>query len=279
MAPKKKKLTVAVIDTETTMRNEHSHLIFDFAFVIGNVYDDNSVDCLEKNYLIKDTLSDPENFIFTYTDNETGNRVPYSLDSRYKNALDRAFFGERYEIATWEYAYKQFWDYCSRMGVDVITAYNLNFDLKAMQKTQAQYSDKQLRLPNGIDKVCLMDMCQTFIMNRDFKLWWDSLEEDFKEQFRTQKGNMSYSAECIYRYLFDDYFYTEQHTALRDCRMEWKLLKYCYRKWATDINKHFVNNIRGVSWRTANKIFTKKEKLAMRNGKQKRKNSALAMDL
>ena len=40
------------------------------------------------------------------------------------------------------------------MGVDIITAYNLNFDLKAMQKTQAQYSDKQLRLPNGVDKVC-----------------------------------------------------------------------------------------------------------------------------
>ena len=279
MSPRKKKLTVAVIDTETTMRNEHSHLIFDFAFVIGNVYDDNSVDCLEKNYLIKDTLKDPENFIFTYTDNETGNRVPYSLDSRYSRSLDRWANGERYEVATWDYAYKQFWDYCSRMGVDVITAYNLNFDLKAMQKTQAQYSDKQLRLPNGVDKVCLMDMCQTFIMNRDFKLWWDSLEEDFKNQFRTEKGNMSYSAECIYRYLFEDYFYTEQHTALRDCRMEWKLLKYCYRKWANDINKHFINNIRGVSWRTANKIFTKKEKLAMRNGKKKRINNQLAMDL
>ena len=156
---KSKKLTVAVIDTETTMRNEHSHLIFDFAFVIGNVYDDNSYDILEKNYLIKDTLSDPENFIFTYTDNETGNRVPYSLDGRYSNALKRWANGERYEVATWDYAYKQFWDYCSRMGVDVITAYNINFDLKAMQKTQAQYSDKQLRLPNGVDKVCLMDIC------------------------------------------------------------------------------------------------------------------------
>ena len=220
---------------------------------------------LEKNYLIKDTLSDPENFIFTYTDNETGNRVPYSLDSRYSSALKRWANGERYEVATWDYAYKQFWDYCSRMGVDIITAYNLNFDLKAMQKTQAQYSDKQLRLPNGVDKVCLMDICQTFIMNRDFKSWWESLEDDFKNQFQTDRGNISYSAECMYRYLFEDYFYTEQHTALRDCRMEFKLLKYAYNKWANDINKHFVNNVRGVSWRTANKVFTKKEKLAMRS--------------
>ena len=72
---KSKKLTVAVIDTETTMRNEHSHLIFDFAFVIGNVYDDNSYDILEKNYLIKDTLSDPENLIFTYTTYSCRNKV------------------------------------------------------------------------------------------------------------------------------------------------------------------------------------------------------------
>ena len=61
--------------------------------------------------------------------------------------------------------------------------------------------------------------------------------------------------------------------------MEWKLLKYCYRKWTTDINKHFINNIRGVSWRTANKVFTKKEKLAMRQGKKSRIKSHLAMEL
>lgn len=60
--------------------------------------------------------------------------------------------------------------------------------------------------------------------------------------------------------------------------MEWKLLKHCYRKWESDINKHFVNNIKGVSWRTANKIFTKKEKLAMRQGKKKRITTQLAMD-
>ena len=160
----------------------------------------------------------------------------------------------------------------------MITAYNLNFDLKAMQKTQAQFSDKQLRLPNGVDKVCLMDMCQTFIMNRDFKIWWDNLEDSFRSQFTTDKGNLSYSAECLYRYLFDDYFYKEQHTALRDCRMEYKLLKYCYSKWSPEINKHFINNIKGVSWRTANKIFSKKEKLAMRNEKRKKRANQIQMD-
>jgi DNA polymerase III epsilon subunit-like protein len=274
----RKKLTVAIIDTETTMRNNHSHLIFDFAFVIGNVYDE-YCEVLEKNYLITDTLSQPENFIFSYQDDETGQRIPYGLDGRYKPALERWAKGERYNVATWEYAYKQFWDYCSRMGVDVITAYNLNFDLKAMSKTQSQYTDKQLRLPNGIDKVCLMDICQTFVMNRDFKLWFDTLDESLKTQFTTDKGNLSYSAECMYRYLFDDYHYTEQHTALRDCRMEWKLIRHAFRKWEKDINKHFINNIRGVSWRNANKVFTKKEKLEMRNKKRRTPRQAIQTEL
>ena len=53
---KSKKLTVAVIDTETTMRNEHSHLIFDFAFVIGNIYDDNSYDTVSYTHLTLPTI-------------------------------------------------------------------------------------------------------------------------------------------------------------------------------------------------------------------------------
>ena len=263
---RRKKLTVAIVDTETTFKNEHSHLIYDFAFLIGDVYDE-FCEPLEKNYLIKDTLAEPKNFIFTYNDLETGERIPFGLDSRYKPALERWAKSERYEVNTWDYAYKQFWRYCSRMGVDIIVAYNLSFDLKAIQKTHAQYTDKQFRLPNGTQKLCLMDICQTFVMNRDFKLWIDTLNAELKKQFTTEKGNLSYSAEMMYRYIFDDYFYIEQHTALRDCRMEWKLLRYAYRKWEREINKNFVDNIRGVSWKTANTVFSTKEKLKQREKK------------
>ncbi len=270
MPNKRKKLTVAVIDTETTMRNNHSHLIFDFAFVIGNVYDD-YCEILEKNYLITDTLIKPTNFIFSYEDKETKKRIPFGLDGRYSYALER-WKDKEYMATSWEYAYKQFWDYCSRMGVDIITAYNIKFDLLAMQKTQAQFTDKQLRLPNGISKTCLQDICQTFVMNRDFKKWFDDLPRDLQKQFQTEKGNMSYSAECMYRYLFEDYFYEEQHTALRDCRMEWKLIRHALRKWGKEIDKHFINNIRGVNWRTPNKIFTKKEKIEMRMKKKRANN-------
>ena len=78
-------------------------------------------------YLLNILLGCPDNLEVSKDDlvGEEGKGFSYILDSLNperillaaeaygiaKNALDRAFFGERYEIATWEYAYKQFWDY------------------------------------------------------------------------------------------------------------------------------------------------------------------------
>jgi hypothetical protein len=61
--------------------------------------------------------------------------------------------------------------------------------------------------------------------------------------------------------------------------MEWKLIRHAFRKWEKDINKHFVNNIRGVSWRNANKVFTKKEKLEMRSKKKRTPRQAIQTEL
>jgi len=40
-----------------------------------------------------------------------------------------------------------------------------------------------------------------------------------------------------------------------------------------------VNNIRGVSWRNANKVFTKKEKLEMRSKKKRTPRQAIQTEL
>lgn len=260
---KKKSLTVCVVDTETTMKSNHSHLIYDFAYTIFNIYDDFD-EVLEKSFLISNTLNEPKNFIFTRKGNE-GERIPFGLDTRYAPSLVRMDKEKGRDLkSTWENAYKQFRTDLSIYGVDIITAYNLPFDLKAIQKTHAQFTDKQFRLPNGISKMCLMDICSTFVMNRDFKKWLDNLSLDLKSQILTSKGNISYSAETIYRYLFDDIWYSEQHTGLRDVRMERKITRYVLRKWLKIIEKEFLDNVRGVSWITQNKVFTTKEKRELR---------------
>ena len=86
---RKDKLTICVVDTETTMMNEYSHQVFDFAYVIGNVLDSNC-EPLERSFLIDEVLDEPKNFIWTTPKGmPEGERKAFALDSRYETALKR----------------------------------------------------------------------------------------------------------------------------------------------------------------------------------------------
>ena len=104
--------------------------------------------------------------------------------------------------------------------------------------------------------------------NRNFYAWVKTLSQEEKDQITTLKGNLSYSAETMLRALSKDLYYVEQHTALRDARMEFRLLMECWRKWDKLIKSDFVNNVKSVNWRTHNKGLTMKEKLALRGGRK-----------
>ena len=113
-----------------------------------------------------------------------------------------------------------------------------------------------------------MDIVATCMANRDFKSWIKKLDENELNQMTTEKGNLSYSAETMLRYLSKDLYYVEQHTALRDARMEFRLLMECWKNWDSHIRKHFVNNIKSVSWQQFNKGLSMKQKLENRGGRK-----------
>lgn len=261
---KKNKLVVCVIDTETTMKNEHSYLVYDFAYAIGNVYD-SYCEPKERNFLINDVLDRPEYFLYsTKKILDEGERLVYSYDERYGKALRRRTRNGVANGVDWNFAMKMFWEDCSTTGVDVIVAYNLAFDLRALRNTCDQIDDKRFRLPNGVQKLCLQDLCATKVINNDFHNWFNPLDEKLKNQFTTDNDNISYSAECIFRYWFDNYYYNEQHTALRDVRMEWKLIVKCFERWDKDIRKKFIDNVRSVSWSDVNKVKSATQKMKLR---------------
>ena len=112
-----------------------------------------------------------------------------------------------------------------------------------------------------------MDIVATCMANNRFNSWIKTLDENELGQMTTEKGNLSYSAETMLRYLSKDLYYVEQHTALRDARMEFRLLMECWRKWDLHIRKDFVNNIKSVNWRTHNKGLSMKQKLENRRKK------------
>ena len=113
-----------------------------------------------------------------------------------------------------------------------------------------------------------MDIVATCLANRNFTTWIKSLDEHSLKQMTTEKGNLSYSAETMLRYLSKDLYYVEQHTALRDARMEFRLLMECWKNWDSHIRKHFVNNIKSVSWQQFNKGLSMKQKLENRGGRK-----------
>ena len=80
----------------------------------------------------------------------------------------------------------------------------------------------------------------------------------------TEKGNLSYSAETMLRYLSKDLYYVEQHTALRDARLEFRLLMECWKNWDFQIKKYFVNNVKSVNWKNFQKDIPIKTKLERR---------------
>jgi len=158
------------------------------------------------------------------------------------------------------------------MGVDILTAYNYNFDIGegrkigTIRKTHTQYEHKSFYLrTSDINVCCLMDISATLLMNKEFYLWADSLNEEDKARMTTEKGNLSYSAESVARFLNLDVDYIEPHTARHDAQLEFMILCKAWATHKNTIKKHFLNNIKGVSWKTIQDKKTMKAKLMHRN--------------
>ena len=65
--------------------------------------------------------------------------------------------------------------------------------------------------------------------------------------------------------LSKDLYYTEQHTALRDALMEFRLAMHTWKHYQNDIKKHFVNNVKSVSWQQFNSGLSSTAKMKLRN--------------
>ena len=107
--------------------------------------------------------------------------------------------------------------------------------------------------------------------NKDFYNWIKTLDENQLNQMTTDKGNLSYSAETMLRFLSKDLYYIEQHTALRDSLMEFRLAMHCWKNWQNEIKKHFVGNVKAVSWQSFNNGLSSTAKMRLRNEPKRKK--------
>ena len=269
---KPKKHICCVVDTECSFMSEQSRLVYEFAWCISDLNDIENKNYFYKHFYIQETVSNPEAFLqFTkkYTDNGIA-KLNFGLDSRYGKVINNCF-NNFSKVETWENVIKQFNQDCLNLGVDTITAYNFMFDFgingKAgvIRKTHSQYTDKTFYFPNGVKHFCLMEwVCRTLI-NRNYFLWIEGLSDSQKTKMQTAKGNNSYSAESVLRYLNQDVDYIEQHTALRDCFLEMNLAKIVYARYAKTL-KYFTGTpkkslVKMVSWKRIADEVSSKDKM------------------
>ena len=273
MSPKSKmkqhKRTIAcVVDTETCYKNSEAHgLVYHFGAVFGNIEQTESYHVKTMDYYVKETMENIQNFLFK--NKETGNA--YATNTAMARAWHDAI-NNPHKVKRWKDIIKEFNNNLNSMGVDILTAYNYNFDIGegrkigTIRKTHTQYEHKSFYLrTSDINICCLMDISANLLLNRDFYSWFNSLNDDDKNRMSTDKGNISYSAEAVARWLNLDVDYLEPHTAKHDAELEFMILCKAWATHKNTIKKHFLNNIKGVSWQNIQKLTTTKGKLMKRN--------------
>ena len=244
-----------VVDTECCYKNakpydEANGLVYHFGAVFGDINQQQySISYKEMDYYVKEVIENIDNFFFM---NREG--TPYGTNGAMKRALKDAIRNP-HKVKRWKHIMEEFQDEINSRGVEYLTSYNYNFDIGAgekqgtIRKTNMQLTDKAFYLPRGVDYFCLMDCACNIVANDNFAKWYNALPSDMQKQMQTEKGNKSYSAQTLMRYISQDLYYTEQHTALRDSRMEFRLLNYMWQhsNWKSIMKKEFVNKVMYVS--------------------------------
>jgi hypothetical protein len=246
-------------------------MVYHFGAVFGDLNQDYSFHTVNMDYYVLEVMEDMQNFLFK---NKEG--TAYATNSSMARAWKDAIRNPQ-KVRRWKDIIAEFNSNINAMGVEYITSYNFNFDIGVgdkvgtIRKTHMQLTDKTFYLPRGLEHFCLMDIVANKMANKDFYNWIKTLDENQLNQMTTDKGNLSYSAETMLRFLSKDLYYIEQHTALRDSLMEFRLAMHCWKNWKNEIKKHFVGNVKSVSWQQFNNGLSSTAKMRLRNEPKRKK--------
>ena len=122
-------------------------------------------------------------------------------------------------------------------------AYNAFFDMSGLNRTQRYITKSKYRyaLPYGLQVQCIWHMaCQTICSQKKYY--------DFciKNGFVSKAGNISTSAETVYRFLTNNPIFQEEHKGLEDVEIEAKIFAECIKK-----HKKMNRKINRSCWRLA----------------------------
>ncbi len=199
---------IMVADTET-IGLPPKNFVFDLGYTIadkkGNIL-------FEANHLVDE--------IATNGDIMMGAFYAKKIFSHYMPLIECGFI----DIKPWNYIIEELRDVISTYNVNIFSAYNLGFDIKAMAATQQYLAHGKILK----DKLKLLDLwqfsCEVLLNRPTYK----NLAQ--QHGWISEAGNLRTTAEHSYRYISGHYQADEQHTALCDARIETQIMAKCYRQ-------------------------------------------------
>lgn len=114
-------------------------------------------------------------------------------------------------------------------GINEIYAHNARFDFHSANTTMRYLSKGEYFFPYSINGK-RVEMCDTLKMARDVIVKMPTYKA-FCEKYNlyTANGKPSATAENLYRFITDNPYFIESHTALEDVMIEKEILAYCYK--------------------------------------------------
>ena len=109
-------------------------------------------------------------------------------------------------------------------NVTHLLAYNLTFDINALDKTYMRFCNRHFNTDNIVLVDVMRIAIETIINTDKYRDFCDKNNE------YTPKGFYKSSAESVYRYINDDNDFIEDHTALSDCYCEYSIFMKCLKR-------------------------------------------------
>lgn len=208
-----KKNVYCLIDTETSKMTD----VYDLGVII---FDKKGNILFERNYCNMDVFGNNnmmENAYYSY-------KMPLYKEN--KNIVRVDTRSMMYDFLYTMKLYK----------VSHLLAYNLAFDINALDKTYMRFCNRHFSTEN----IILIDVMRVAI---DLLINTDKYRNFCEKTGQiTDKGNYKSSAESVYRYINNDIEFIESHTALDDCYCEKNIFMKCLKQ-KKQINEGLESNL------------------------------------
>lgn len=212
-----------IADGETTGLGGKAYL-FDFAYVIAT----RKKVLIERQFLIREVLTSPRIMLSAYTSKDWRDMMGKKLFTDYIPMLSR----HETRLYNWADIVATMREDMLTYGVDVFSAYNLDFDMRAISTTQKYSGIGGKVLAYKPTLLCLWrfacdTLCNTPMYHRVAR------ELGPANGWITPANNVRTNAEKVYAFLTTDYNFVESHTALSDAQIETEILQRLLAKKKT----------------------------------------------